>query len=288
MTLAVLGGSGLYELESLERVAEHDPETPWGRPSDTIVEGRLQGRRVLFLPRHGRGHRLTPSEIPFRANIAALKELGASRLISISAVGSLREPFAPGALVFPDQFIDRTQRLGETFFGDGVVGHVSLADPTCADLRRLAATLAGQLDGRPAADEATYVCIEGPAFGTRAESRLYRAWGCDVIGMTNATEARLAREAGLCYATACFVTDWDSWKTDEAGVTLEAILAVMHDNVARGRRLIEALVAAIPDGDRACGCGSAAAQAVVTSPDRRDAATWGRLSGILGTEGAGA
>ena len=280
MTLAVVGGSGLYELTGLERIAEHTPETPWGKPSDAILEGRLGERRVLFLPRHGRGHRLLPSEIPYRANIAALKALGAQKLLSVSAVGSLREDLPPGALVFPDQFIDRAVHRPATFFGDGIVGHVSLADPTCDSLRRLAASEATRLDGQPACSGGTYLCMEGPAFSTRAESRLYRSWGCDVIGMTNATEAKLAREAGLCYATACFVTDYDCWKTDEAPVTLEQVLAVMQANVERGRALVAAVIAAADPSS--CRCGRAAAEAVVTAPDQRDAARVRALSGVLG------
>lgn len=287
MTLAVVGGSGLYEFAGLERVAEHALETPWGMPSDAILEGRVAGRRVLFLPRHGRGHRLLPAEIPYRANVAALKMLGARRLLSVSAVGSLREDLPPGALIFPDQFIDRAVHRAATFFGGGVVGHVSLADPTCAALRRSAAAAADRIDGRPPRSEGTYLCMEGPAFSTRAESRLYRSWGCDVIGMTNATEAKLAREAGLCYATACFVTDYDCWKTDEPPVTLDHVLSVMHANVERGRALVAGVLA---DGDEAapCGCSRAAAEAVVTAPDLRDAARMSDLASVLGGFGGAA
>ncbi len=280
MTLAVVGGSGLYELAGLEQIAEHTPETPWGKPSDAISEGRLGEHRVLFLPRHGRGHRLLPSEIPYRANIAALKALGAQKLLSVSAVGSLREDLPPGTLVFPDQFIDRTVHRSTTFFGGGIVGHVSLADPTCESLRRLAATVATRIDGRPACNGGTYLCMDGPAFSTRAESRLYRSWGCDVIGMTNATEAKLAREAGLCYATACFVTDYDCWKTDEAPVTMEQVLAVMQANVERGRALVAAVIAAADTAP--CYCGQAAADAVVTTPEVRDAGRMRQLAAVLG------
>lgn len=284
MTLAVVGGSGLYQLDDLQQLEAHAVETPFGAPSDRILEGRLDGQRILFLARHGQGHRLTPSEVPYAANIWALKSLGATHVLSVSAVGGLRDETAPGVLLLPDQFIDRTIHRQHSFFGDGVVGHVSMADPVCANLRRLARDVARDVGGGDVIDGGVYLCMEGPQFSTRAESRLYRHWGCDVIGMTNSTEARLAREAGLCYASACFVTDWDSWKTDEAPVSVEAILAVLADNVERGRRIVATVLRRF-DELSACACGEAARHAVVTQPEAMPAATRARLELVLAPRG---
>ena len=227
--IAVIGGSGLYEMDGLEHVRETRVSTPFGRPSDAVILGTLSGRRVAFLSRHGRGHRISPSMINYRANVYALKSLGVTRIFSVSAVGSMKERIHPGHMVLPDQFIDRTTRRLSTFFDQGLVAHVTFADPVC---RVLASQLgdAARSMGATFHVGGTYLCIEGPQFSTKAESSLYRQWGVDVIGMTNATEAKLAREAEICYATLALVTDYDCWHQSEEPVSVEAILSVMHAN----------------------------------------------------------
>ncbi len=262
--IGIIGGSGLYEMDGLEDVREVALATPFGSPSDALIEGWYAGRRLVFLPRHGRGHRFLPSEVPYQANIWALRSLGVGRVISLSAVGSLDEDLRPGDICLPDQFIDRTWGRPGTFFGNGIVGHVTMADPVCADL-------AGAVwDTRDAVGArfhrgGAYLCIQGPQFSTRAESHLYRSWGARVIGMTNATEARLAREAELCYTTVALVTDYDCWHETEDEVSVEAVLEVLHRNVETARRIVQETVRRIPES-RTCPCREAARYAVLTDP----------------------
>ncbi|MFN0244443.1 MAG: S-methyl-5'-thioadenosine phosphorylase [Planctomycetota bacterium] len=261
--IGVIGGSGLYDIQGLSGVREVEISTPFGAPSDAFVTGTLDGVRMVFLPRHGRGHRILPSEINFRANIWGLKKLGVTRILSISAVGSMREDVAPGDFVVVDQFFDRTRHRIDTFFGGGLVAHVGFADPVCAEVRR-AALAAGRGLGLKMHDGGTYLNMEGPLFSTRAESRIYRQWGVDVIGMTNLQEAKLAREAELCYATVAMSTDYDCWHESHEDVTIDAILAVMHANVERARKLIVAAVPALAQA-RGCACGRALAHAILTA-----------------------
>ena len=279
-TIAFIGGSGLYDMEGLERKTEVDVQTPFGEPSDTITVGVLAGADVVFLPRHGRGHRISPTEIPARANIYALKSLGVERIISISAVGSLREDVAPLDLVVPDQLIDRTRSRVNTFFGDGIVAHVAFADPFCPDLSGLVADTAKSL-GVTTHSGGTYVVMEGPLFSTRAESELYRSWGASVIGMTALPEAKLAREAEICYATMAFATDYDCWHESEETVSVELIVANLLRNVASSQDVIRELVPRIPRL-RECVCASALEDAIITSPERIPAASRDRLSLIVG------
>ncbi|MEZ4391003.1 MAG: S-methyl-5'-thioadenosine phosphorylase [Polyangiales bacterium] len=244
-TLAVIGGSGLYQMPGLTDVDEVRVSTPWGDPSDAVIRGRLGDTSMLFLPRHGRGHRVSPTAINYRANLWALKKLGATQVVSISAVGSLREEVVPGHLVVVDQFIDRTRHRASSFFDEGVVAHVSVADPVCPVLASALAA-AARSTGATVHEGGTYVCIEGPRFSTRAESHLWRAWGASVVGMTNVPEAFLARECELPYATLALATDYDCWREhDEVDVT--AILAVIRDNVARAQEVVRALAASLPD-----------------------------------------
>jgi 5'-methylthioadenosine phosphorylase len=246
-TLAILGGSGLYAMADLTRVEEHRVTTPFGEPSDAVVSGYVGDTRLLFLPRHGRGHRVAPHEINYRANIFALKALGAEQLVSVSAVGSLREDIAPGELVVVDQYIDRTWHRRGTFFeGAGVVAHVSLADPTDAALRTALVAAATKAGGK-VWDKGTYVCIEGPQFSTRAESHLYRSWGASVIGMTSVPEVRLAREAELPFSTLALVTDYDCWRDEGEHVTVGAVVEVMKQNVNLAQNAIRNLAATLPD-----------------------------------------
>ncbi|GJL78371.1 MAG: S-methyl-5'-thioadenosine phosphorylase [Nitrospinaceae bacterium] len=260
--LGVVGGSGLYSMKELKILEKVTVETPYGAPSDQVVLGELMGVRLAFLPRHGTGHFIPPSEINFRANIFALKKIGVERILSVSAVGSMKEELAPGHFSIPDQFIDRTTRRISTFFTTGLVGHVSLAEPVCADLAQSLADSAKKA-GTEVHEGGTYICIEGPQFSTRAESNLYRQWGVDIIGMTNVTEAKLAREAGMCYATLALVTDYDCWLVEEEPVTLEAILQIMGENVEKAQIAVKELVAGF-SGQPGCACASAAATAIVT------------------------
>ncbi|HKA29257.1 MAG TPA: S-methyl-5'-thioadenosine phosphorylase [Candidatus Binatia bacterium] len=266
-TLGVIGGSGLYELPGLAAVEQTRVRTPFGDPSDEIVVGRLGGTRLLFLPRHGRGHRLLPSELPFRANVWALKSLGADCLLAVSAVGSLREEIAPGHVVVPDQFIDRTRgrQAESTFFGRGVVAHVQFADPFCPLLAG-ALVEAARSAGATVHTGGTYVCMEGPAFSTRAESHLYRSWGAHVIGMTNLQEAKLAREAELCFATLALATDYDCWHVAHDDVQIEQILEVLAANVDLARRTVAALVPRLPEPfpSTSCPCPRALEHAIIT------------------------
>jgi 5'-methylthioadenosine phosphorylase len=264
--IGIIGGSGLYEMEGLEDVRELEVSTPFGAPSDALVEGRYGGRRLVFLPRHGRGHRLLPSEVPYRANIWALRSLGVEWVLSISAVGSLEEDVRPGEICLPDQFIDRTWGRAGTFFGNGIVGHVGMADPVCLDLQSSVWENRDAV-GVPFHRGGTYVCIQGPQFSTRAESFLYRSWGARVVGMTNATEARLAREAELCYVTISLVTDYDCWHETEEEVRIEAVLEVLHKNVDAAKRAIQCTVRGIP-AERSCACKEAARYAIMTEKDK--------------------
>ena len=264
--LGVIGGSGLYKMEGLEVTEKVAVDTPYGPPSDEIIVGTLRGTKIAFLPRHGVGHFIPPSEINFRANIFAMKKMGVEKIISVSAVGSMKEEYLPGHFLVPDQFIDRTHRRISTFFAKGMVGHVSLADPTCVltgNILFQAAKKAGAFVHRGG----TYICIEGPQFSTRAESNLYREWGVDVIGMTNVTEAKLAREAGLCYSTLALITDFDCWHIEEEAVTLEAVLEIMHKNVDRAQKVINELVPML-ENIGPCGCSKASKHAVVTDPKK--------------------
>ena len=278
--LGVIGGSGLYELPGITDVQPVRVTTPFGEPSDALMRGRLGNVEVIFLPRHGVGHRLLPSEVPFRANIFALKQLGVQFLLSIGAVGSLRETLVPGHVVIPDQFIDRTVSRPSTFFGEGVVVHVSLADPVCtvlADAVDAATRAAGGIVHRGG----TYICMEGPQFSTRAESHMYRLWGADVIGMTNWQEAKLAREAELCFASLALVTDYDCWKSDAEHVVIEEVLRILAANAQLAQRAVAGVAARLP-AQRTCSCGSALQNAIITNPAKIPAATRERLAPLIG------
>lgn len=279
-TLAMIGGSGLYSIPGLEDVEDVAVETPFGAPSDAIRIGGLGGERVAFLARHGRDHGLLPSEIDYRANVYALKSLGVERVVSVSAVGSMRERIHPREVVTPDQFIDRTQGRTATFFGGGVVAHVGLADPVCGELRGELTAAVAEADGT-VHDGGTYVCIEGPGFSTRAESELYRSWGAAVIGMTNATEARLCREAELCYATLAMVTDYDCWHEDEDDVNVDALLENLRANAALAERVVTRVVERLAGGERGCACGTVLDTALLTPPDAVPDEARRRLEAVL-------
>ncbi len=278
--IAFIGGSGLYDIDGLRDAEQLSIDTPFGPPSDDVTVGTLEGRRVAFLTRHGRGHRLLPTEIPFRANIYALKTLGVERIISISAVGSLRERIAPLDMVVPDQLIDRTRSRVNTFFGDGVAAHVGFADPFCPELR---SDLIEVSRSRQAVvhDGGTYVVMEGPQFSTRAESMLYRSWGASIIGMTALPEAKLAREAEICYATLALVTDYDVWHQSEAEVSVDLVVANLMKNVETTQELLPDLTARIRES-RGCNCQSALESAIITSRDRISDGVKSRLSEIIG------
>ena len=281
--LAVIGGSGLYDLPGLTDTRWVSVETPWGAPSDQVFLGRLDDARLAFLPRHGRGHRIPPSEVNYRANIAALKMLGATDVMALSAVGGLREALPPGSFVVVDQFVDRTFAREKTFFGRGLVAHVSMAHPVCKRLGdHLEAAL--QAKGLPHERGGTYLVIEGPQFSTQAESHLYRQWGCDVIGMTNMPEAKLAREAELCYASLAMVTDYDCWHPDHDAVTVDAVIRVLLSNADHARALVRSLAAAVTSDAHgpACVCRSALDHALITAPDARDPAMVQKLRPIAG------
>lgn len=279
--IGVIGGSGLYEMEGLEEVRRVRIDTPFGDPSDDYVTGRLHGVPMVFLPRHGRGHRLLPSEVNYRANIHGMKQLGVGRIISVSAVGSLKEEIAPGHIVIPDQFIDRTRgHRRDTFFGEGVVAHAPFADPVCGELSDLLCRAA--LDaGATAHRGGTYVCMEGPAFSTRAESFMYRGLEASVIGMTNLTEAKLAREAEICYGIIALSTDYDCWHQTHDDVTVEAILAIIHQNVTMAKSIIRRAVGALAPG-RGCSCATAMQHAIITDRSAIPPETRRRLELIAG------
>ncbi|MCB9602789.1 MAG: S-methyl-5'-thioadenosine phosphorylase [Sandaracinus sp.] len=280
-TVGVIGGSGLYEMEGLERVEEHRVETTFGTPSDAVISGFLGETRFLFLPRHGRGHRVPPHQINYRANLLALKQLGAEQVISVSAVGSMKESIAPGDMVIVDQFIDRTRNRPSTFFEDvGVVAHVEFADPVDSGLAEALYRATVEVGAR-VHKGGTYVCIEGPQFSTRAESRLYRSWGVDVIGMTNLPEARLAREAELPYATVALATDYDCWHQTEESVTVEAVMQVMRKNIATAKAILRAVASKLPDPTKSP-ASSALAHAIMTSRDRITPEARAKLAPLAG------
>ncbi len=279
--IGIIGGSGLYSMPGLTNVREMAVETPFGAPSDEFVLGELEGRRVVFLARHGRGHKLLPSELNFRANMYAMKLLGVERILSVSAVGSLKQEHKPTDFVIPDQFLDRTFHRASTFFGEGIVGHVGFGDPVCATVAEAAAVACEQA-GVVGKRGGVYVCMEGPQFSTRAESNLYRSWGADVIGMTNLQEAKLAREAEICYATVAMVTDYDCWHPEHDAVTIDQIVAVLHQNAANAARVVRAAVAALPAGERKCGCATAAKYAILTQPEAIPEATKDKLRLLYG------
>jgi 5'-methylthioadenosine phosphorylase len=280
--LGILGGSGVYELEGLENRRWKRITTPWGDPSDELLFGEAGGTPLVFLPRHGRGHRLSPTEVNARANIDALKRAGCTDVLSLSAVGSLREALEPGAFVLVDQYIDRTFARENTFFGDGVIAHVSMARPVCPRLSAMAAE-AARLAGAEVTQGGTYLAMEGPQFSSRAESELYRAWGCDVIGMTNMPEAKLAREAELPYASVCMVTDYDCWRDDAAAVEVGHVLETLMANAAKGRALVAQLAAMIAETPRTPSpIDTVLDNAVITPPNARPAGAVARLDAIAG------
>ena len=281
--IGVLGGSGVYELEGLEGARWERVTSPFGAPSDAILRGGFGGAEYAFLPRHGRGHRIPPGEIDYRANIDALKRVGVTDLVSVSACGSLREELAPGTFVLVDQFIDRTFARIKSFFGTGCVAHVSMANPVCARLHD-ALESAGRAAGIRLHRGGVYLVMEGPQFSSRAESELYRSWGCDVIGMTNMPEAKLAREAEICYASVAMVTDYDCWHPHEAAVSVADIVAVLTDNAARGRQLVAGLAKELAQRPTPCpsGCDRSLDTAIITPPDARDPAVCARLDAVAG------
>ena len=279
-TIGVIGGSGLYEMEGLTQITSVKIATPFGKPSDDYLIGTLHGRRVAFLPRHGRGHRILPTDINYRANIFGMKKLGVERIISVSAVGSMKEEIKPGDIVIPDQFYDHTKHRRSTFFGNGVVAHVGMADPVCAELRTVLCE-AGVKVGATVHRGGAYLCMEGPQFSTRAESLTYRTWNVDVIGMTNATEAKLAREAEICYSTIALATDYDCWHHSEEAVTVEAVLAVMKHNVETSKAIIREAVHMLA-GSRTCSCGEALRNSIMTPEKLMPAKTKKDLSLIIG------
>ena len=281
--IGVLGGSGVYELDGLEDARWERVASPFGEPSDALLRGRLGGVEYVFLPRHGRGHRIPPSEIDYRANIDALKRAGVTDLVSVSACGSLREELSPGTFVLVDQFVDLTSARPRSFFTRGCVAHVSMAKPVCGRLHE-ALLRAGAEREIPLVRGGTYLAMEGPQFSSRAESELYRSWGCDVIGMTNMPEAKLAREAELCYASLAMVTDYDCWHPEEQAVEVADIVAVLTDNADRGRALVAGLAAQLSDRRTPCpeGCDRVLDTALITPPDARDPALLARLDAVAG------
>jgi 5'-methylthioadenosine phosphorylase len=280
VTIGVIGGSGLYEMEGLTNVRTARVATPFGKPSDDYIIGTLHGKRVAFLPRHGRGHRIMPTDINYRANIYGMKKLGVEQIISVSAVGSMKEEIKPGDIVIPDQFYDHTKHRRSTFFGNGVVAHVGMAEPVCARLGTMLIE-AGVKVGATVHRNGTYICMEGPQFSTRAESMTYRTWNVDVIGMTNATEAKLAREAEICYSTIALATDYDCWHLSEEAVTVEAVLAVMKHNIETSKNMIRQAVLML-SGERACGCSGALRNTIMTPEKLIPAKVKKDLSPIIG------
>jgi 5'-methylthioadenosine phosphorylase len=277
--IGIIGGSGLYDMPGFTDVREIRQQTPFGEPSDAYILGALEGRKVAFLARHARGHMLLPSELNFRANIYGFKQLGVERIISVSAVGSFKEEHKPLDFLIPDQFFDRTRHRIDTFFGDGIVAHVGFGDPVCGELTKVVAAACksagvnGKLGG-------TYLCMEGPAFSTKAESNIYRSWGADVIGMTNLQEAKLAREAEICYVTIAMVTDYDAWHPHHDAVTVDQVISVLTQNAAHAVNVVKETVAAMPKA-RSCKCGSALANAILTDRTKIPANTKEKLKLIL-------
>jgi len=281
--IGVIGGSGLYEIDGLEDVRWETIESPFGTPSDQLLFGRLGEVQMVFLPRHGRGHVHSPTSINYRANIDAMKRAGATEIISVSACGSFKEELAPGTFVLPDQFIDRTFAREKSFFGEGMVAHVEFAHPVCARLSGVLAESCRALD-IPMAEGGTYLAMEGPQFSTYAESKLYQSWGCSVIGMTNMPEAKLAREAELCYATVAMVTDYDCWHPDHDNVSVESIIKVLLSNADLGRALVKETAPKLAERQGACdqGCHTKLDAALITAPEARDPAVLARLDAVAG------
>ena len=279
-TIGIIGGSGLYSMPGFEAHEERHIETPWGAPSDAYIVGRLAGKEVAFLARHGRGHKISPSELNFRANIYGMKWLGVERILSLSAVGSLKVEHKPLDFVIPDQFVDRTRGRVSTFFGDGLVAHISFAHPVCGHLAKVALAACESAHVR-ATLGGTYLCMEGPAFSTLAESNLYRSWGMDIIGMTNLQEAKLAREAEICYVTIAMVTDYDCWHPDHDAVTVQDIIANLTKNAENAAKVVSAAVRAMP-ATRECKCGSALAHALLTDRTTIPDATRKKLEILVG------
>ncbi|HXI38910.1 MAG TPA: S-methyl-5'-thioadenosine phosphorylase [Bryobacteraceae bacterium] len=278
--IGIIGGSGLYSMPGFEAREEVEIDTPWGRPSDRYVVGQLANKPVAFLARHGRGHRISPSELNFRANIYGMKSLGVERILSLSAVGSLKEEHRPLDFVLPDQFFDRTRGRVSTFFGDGLVAHIGFADPICPQLSEVLHKSA-RAAGVNAKRGGIYLCMEGPAFSTKAESNVYRSWGMDVIGMTNLQEAKLAREAEICYVTVAMVTDYDCWHPAHDAVTVSDIIANLNQNAENARKVVAAAIAAMP-AERTCKCGSSLAHAIITDRELVPGDTRKKLDLIIG------
>jgi 5'-methylthioadenosine phosphorylase len=279
--IGIIGGSGLYQMEGLKVIEERKLNTPFGEPSDPYVIGEIDGVRVAFLSRHGRGHRVIPSDINYRANIFGFKLLGIHTILSASAVGSMKEAYRPTDIVFPDQFIDRTRHRPDTFFGNGIVGHITFADPICAAVASIAFA-AGREAGARVHERGVYVCIEGPQFSTRAESNLYRSWGVDVIGMTNLQEAKLAREAEICYATMALVTDYDCWHETAESVSVEQIFGYLKANAEMAQRILRVAVPRAAARKRDCACATALQFAIVTDPAQIPIETKKNLAPIIG------
>ncbi|MDX6713254.1 MAG: 5-methylthioadenosine phosphorylase [Blastocatellia bacterium] len=281
--IGIIGGSGLYQMPELKNVEEVSIDTPFGKPSDAFILGTLEGARVAFLPRHGRGHKILPTDLPFRANIFAMKLLGVERILSASAVGSLQERYAPLDMVIPDQFFDRTRARAHesTFFGEGIVAHMAFAHPVCAPLGDVLEN-SSRSAGVNVHRGGTYLCMEGPAFSTKAESNVYRQWGLDVIGMTNLQEAKLAREAEICYATLALVTDYDCWHEEHDAVTIETVVANLNKNVHNAQTIIRDSVRILAGEPRSCSCGSAMKNAIFTAPELWPEETARKLNPIIG------
>lgn len=281
--LGIIGGSGLYDIEGLEDARWETVASPFGEPSDDIFFGTIQGQQVVFLPRHGRGHRLSPSGINFRANIDALKRVGVTDILSLSACGSFKHELSPGSFVLVDQFIDRTFAREKSFFGNGLVAHVSMAEPVCDRVGELVGR-AASIASIPLTIGGTYLAIEGPQFSTQAESHLYRSWNCDVIGMTNMPEAKLAREAEICYASVAMVTDYDCWNEDHGNVEVADIIRVLNDNAERAKRLVVSMAGLFAESDHPCdkGCDRVLDTALITAPDARDPDLMTRLDAVAG------
>ncbi len=281
--IGVIGGSGVYEIDGLENTRWEKVSSPFGEPSDELLMGELNGQKMVFLPRHGRGHRIPPSELNYRANIDAMKRAGVTEIISVSACGSLKKELPPGHFVIADQFIDRTFARMKSFFTTGLVAHVGMGHPVCS---RLGDALEGVIKSLdiPYQRGGSYLCMEGPQFSTKAESELYRSWGCDVIGMTNMPEAKLAREAEMCYATVAMVTDFDCWHPDHDHVTVDAIIKVLLDNADKGRSLVREVTPKLAGRDVSCsdGCHTALETAIITAPDARDPAMIEKLDAVAG------
>lgn len=279
--IGIIGGSGLYSMPGFEAQEEVTLETPWGKPSDPYIVGTLSGKKVAFLARHGKGHRYSPSELNYRANIFGMKMLGVKHILSLSAVGSLKAEHEPLHFVIPDQFVDRTMGRASTFFGEGIVAHIGFSDPVCNPLADLVHETAKGLDGIVTKKGGTYLCMEGPAFSTKAESELYRSWGMDVIGMTNLQEAKLAREAEICYCTVAMVTDYDCWHPDHDAVTVDQIIATLMKNAENAAKVVKFAIEAMPaPGD--CSCKNALKNAIITDKTKVPAATLEKLEIIVG------